>query len=129
MQKITALVTIENYQDKNQHIKARAVVNTKEKYLILPIEWMDKLGYLRKIRTDKYVFQNQRKELDEIFGPVSLKIEGFPEVSTEVLFLDMQPDDAGEYEPLLGYIPLEQANAAVDMKEHKLVALNYVDLK
>lgn len=43
-------------------------------------------------------------------------------------FIDMQPED-GSYEPLIGYIPLEQAQAAVDMLGHRLVKVSRVDLK
>jgi hypothetical protein len=34
--------------------------------------------------------------------------------------MDMLPED-GEYQPLVGYIVLEQSLAVVDMVEHKLV--------
>ena len=47
---------------------------------------------------------------------------------TEVVFLDMQPGD-GRYEPLIGYIPLEQSQALVDMTGHRLVHTLRVDLK
>ena len=40
----------------------------------------------------------------------------------------MQPED-GAYEPLIGYIPLEQAQAAVDLVGHRLVKVSRVDLK
>jgi len=40
----------------------------------------------------------------------------------------MHPE-AGAYEPLIGYIPLEQAQAAVDMLGHRLVKVSRVDLK
>jgi hypothetical protein len=63
-----------------------------------------------------------------VCGPVRLQIEGFRPVSTEVVFIDMRPRD-GEYEPLLGYIPLEQSQAAVDMLGHRLVKLKALDLK
>jgi hypothetical protein len=66
--------------------------------------------------------------LAAVCGPVQIQIEGFEPVSAEVLFLDMQPKEWG-YEPLLGYIVLEQSQAAVDMLGHRLVRLKYVDLK
>ena len=37
--------------------------------------------------------------------------------------------DEGEYEPLLGYVILEQAQAAVDMLGHRLVPVKYIDMK
>ena len=61
-------------------------------------------------------------------GPVRIQIEGFPMVFGEVLFVDMHPSD-GIYEPLLGYIPLEQSQAAVDMLGHRLIHAKRMDLK
>ena len=55
-------------------------------------------------------------------------MEGFAPVYGEVLFLDMQPAD-GIYEPLLGYIVLEQCQTAVDMLGLRLVHLKKTDLK
>ncbi len=40
----------------------------------------------------------------------------------------MEPAD-GIYEPLIGYIVLEQAQAAVDRLGHRLVHVRKVDLK
>ena len=52
----------------------------------------------------------------------------FDPVYGEVLFLDMRPAN-GRYEPLLGYIPLEQAQAAVDMLGLRLLHVKKSDLK
>ena len=41
----------------------------------------------------------------------------------------MHPDEDGEYEPLVGYIALEQSGAAVDMLGQRLVHVKRVDLK
>ena len=46
----------------------------------------------------------------------------------EVAFVEMKPAD-GEYEPLIGYIVLEQSQAAVDMLGHRLVKIKHMDLK
>jgi len=40
----------------------------------------------------------------------------------------MEAED-GRYEPLIGYITLEQARLVVDMVGHRLVRLPHVDLK
>ena len=45
----------------------------------------------------------------------------------EVLFVGMVPED-GIYEPLIGYIVLEQSAAAVDMLGNRLVHVNRMDL-
>lgn len=54
-------------------------------------------------------------------------------MNAEVLFLPMEPapDRYGNvrYEPLLGYIPLEQSQAAVDLMGHRLIKVPKVDLK
>ncbi len=59
---------------------------------------------------------------------MQIKIEGFRPVFTEVVFVEMKPAD-GQYEPLLGYIVLEQCQAAVDMLGHRLVHVKRLDLK
>ena len=48
--------------------------------------------------------------------------------SSEVLFLDMKPAN-GAYEPLIGYIVLEQCQAAIDMKGHRLIPGKAIDAK
>jgi len=40
----------------------------------------------------------------------------------------MKPAD-GEYEPLIGYITLEQSQAAVSMMGHRLTHVRYMDMK
>ena len=60
---------------------------------------------------------------------MEIRIDGFRPVSNEVVFVDMGSEDEGEYEPLLGYVILEQAQAAVDMLGHRLVPVKYIDMK
>lgn len=137
MGRLLAPITIQNLTDSKCAINVNAFVDTAAAYLTLPISWKSKLGNLRKFRTVQTQFAEpfaeQSKGTAEIYGPVSLKINGFDEISTEVLFrdldMDMPPDEKGNFEALLGYIPLEQSNAAVDMSIHKLVPVKYVDLK
>jgi len=57
-----------------------------------------------------------------------LQIEGFRPIYTEVLFIDMKPEN-GIYEPLIGYIALEQCQAGIDMLGHRLVHIKRMDLK
>jgi hypothetical protein len=64
----------------------------------------------------------------EVCGPVRIQIEGFRPIFNEVAFVDMMPAD-GEDEPLIGYIVLEQSQAAVDMLGHRLVPIKHLDLK
>ncbi len=64
----------------------------------------------------------------EIRGPVRIQLEGFRPIFNEVLFVEMNPED-GIYEPLIGYIVLEQSQAGVDMLGHRLVPIKHMDLK
>ena len=64
----------------------------------------------------------------KVCGPVRIQIEGFRAILNEVAFVEMKPD-RGEYEPLIGYIVLEQSLAGVDMISHRLVHLKHFDLK
>jgi len=71
---------------------------------------------------------DQKTVRGDVCGPVQVQIEGFDPVFNEVVFIDMQPTD-GSYEPLLGYIILEQSRATVDMLGHRLVQVKHMDLK
>ncbi|MEW6481886.1 MAG: hypothetical protein AB1397_02625 [bacterium] len=64
----------------------------------------------------------------KIYGPVEIQIEGFRKIYSEVVFVDMEPED-GFYEPLIGYIVLEQSQAAVDMLGDRLLHIKRMDLK
>ena len=63
-----------------------------------------------------------------VCGPALVRIEGFRPIHSEVLFVEMEPEE-GEYEPRLGYIPLEQCGAAVDPIGHRLLPVRYIDAK
>ena len=49
----------------------------------------------------------------------------FRPIFNEVLFVEMKPED-GIYEPLVGYIVLEQSQAGVDMLGHRLVPIKHM---
>ena len=70
----------------------------------------------------------QERIKGQVCGPIRIQIEGFRPIHTEVSFVDMQPQD-GEYEPLIGYLVLEQSQAAVDILGHRLVQVKHMDLK
>lgn len=128
MGRIVANVTIKNVIDVEHTISCDALVDTGAANMVLPTAWKDRLGNLNKIREIECETANQQLIKGEIFGPVEIKIEGFDPIYGEVLFLDMEPSD-GIYEPLIGYIILEQSQAAVDMLGHRLVHVKKVDLK
>ena len=87
-----------------------------------------RLGQLRVIREIDCETATQELVRAPVCGPVEIRVEGFDPVYGEVVLLDMNPAD-GTYEPLLGYIVLEQCQAAVDMLGLRLVHAKKTDLK
>ena len=128
MGRIVASVKIENPADPNARLRCDALVDTESSFLVLPSAWRDRLGKLDDIGRIQLETATQETVEGEVCGPVRIQIEGFRHIYNEVLFLDMKPEN-GEYEPLIGYVILEQSQAAVDMLGHRLVAVKRMDLK
>ncbi len=128
MGRIITRVRIENLLDSQKSIACDALVDTGAAHMTIPSAWKNKLGELPVTREIVAETATQESIKARVCGPVKIRIEGFEPVSGEVLFLDMHPKD-GRYEPLVGYIPLEQCQAAVDMLGHRLVHVKTVDLK
>ena len=83
---------------------------------------------MQKIRSVELETATQEIVTGDVYGPVRIQIEGFQPIFSEVLFVEMKPAD-GAYEPLIGYIILEQSQAGVDMLGHRLVPIKHMDLK
>ena len=128
MGRIIASVNISNPLDEAKMIRIDALVDTGASHMILPEAWRERLGDIEEIRTVELETATQKSEPGSVCGPVRLQIEGFKPIFTEVIFIKMEPEH-GEYEPLIGYIPLEQSQAAVDMLGHRLVYVKRLDLK
>ena len=128
MGRIIVQATIENGIDSTFRIRSDALVDTGAAYLTLPAAWRDRLGKLTRLDTVSVETATQAVVNGDIRGPVLLRMGDFRPILTEVLFIETEPSD-GHYEPLIGYIPLEQAQAAVDMAGHRLVKFSRVDLK
>ena len=128
MERIVASVKIENLSDPSARIRCDALVDTESSFLVLPSAWRDRLGKLDNIGKIQLETATQETVEGEVCGPVQIQIEGFRPIYNEVLFQDMKPEN-GEYEPLIGYVILEQSQAAVDMLGHRLVAVKRMDLK
>jgi len=128
MGRIVTPVLICNALDPTKEIRCDALVDTGAAGLVLPKAWKDRLGALPVARTVELETADQRVVPGEVCGPVKIQIEGFDAIFNEVIFMDMHVRDGG-YEPLLGYIILEQSQAAVDMVGHRLVLVKHVDLK
>ena len=128
MGRIVTSVTIANAIDSSMSLRCDGLVDTGTSHLTLPSAWKERLGPLEQIRTVEVMTATQEVFEAAICGPVRIEIEGFPPIFGEVLFVDMEPQD-GRYEPLIGYIILEQSQAAVDMLGHRLVHVKWLDLK
>ena len=128
MGRISVNVKIRNLLEENRRVTCDALVDTGAAYMVLPRAWKERLGNIITIREVECETATQTLVPGEVCGPVEIILEGFKPVFGEVLFLDMEPVD-GVYEPLVGYIVLEQAQAAVDMLGHRLVHVKKVDMK
>ena len=105
-----------------------ALVDAGASGLVLPAVWRDRLSPFAKSRKVKLETADQRVIDGEVCGPVEVQIEGFDPVFNEVTFVPSEPQDH-DYEPLLGYVLLEQSLAVVDMVSHRLRKLKAYDLK
>jgi predicted aspartyl protease len=128
MGRIVSSVKIENLNNSGKSLRCDALVDTGASYMILPSAWRDRLGDLEEIDTLELQTATQETAKGTICGPVRIQIEGFRAIYNEVCFVDMKPDE-GAYEPLIGYIVLEQSQAAVDMLGHRLIHVKRMDLK
>jgi len=128
MGRIVANVRIASLLEADKSLECDALVDTGAAHMILPKAWQTRLGNLRVIRQIDCETPTQELVRAPVCGPVEIRVEGFDPVYGEVLFLEMHPAD-GVYEPLLGYIVLEQCQAAVDMLGLRLVHVKKTDLK
>ena len=121
MGRIVAPVLIANALDPAREIRCEILVDTGTAGLVLPTAWRSRLGPPPTVRTVEMETADKRVVTGDVCGPVRIQIEGFDTIFNEVTF--------GEYEPLLGYIILEQSRAAVDPIGQRLVRVKYYDLK
>jgi predicted aspartyl protease len=126
--RISVKVRIRNLFEPNYVLACDALVDTGSAYKVLPRIWKDNLGNRSTVRHIECETATQQVVEAEVCGPLEIRLEGFKLIYGEVLFLDMEPED-GVYEPLVGYIVLEQAQAAVDMLGHRLIHARRSDLK
>lgn len=128
MGRIAASVKVSNLGDASQSLRCDSLVDTGSAFLVLPSAWRDRLGTLDAMEKVTVETATQDTVNGEICGPVRIEVEGFRPIHSDVLFLDMKPAN-GAYEPLLGYIVLEQCQAAVDPLGHRLIPGKPVDAK
>jgi predicted aspartyl protease len=123
MGRIGTHVWIRSLLDPGKGMECDALVDTGSAHLVLPRAWQERFGKLNVAREIECETATQDTVKGQVCGPVEIRLEGFDPVGGEVLFLDMQPQD-GIYEPLVGYIILEQSQAAVDMLGHRLIHIS-----
>jgi predicted aspartyl protease len=128
MGRIVASVWVGNQNDPSKKIRCDALVDTGASHVVLPTAWRDRLGDLEELTTLDFETAIGTPIRGVVCGPVRVQIEGFRPTFTEVAFVEMEPQD-GEYEPLIGYLALEQCGIAVDMLGHRLVPVKRLDLK
>jgi hypothetical protein len=128
MGRIISSVKIDSLSDPTKSLRCDALVDAGASYMILPRAWRDRLGALEEIEMVDLETATQEVARGTICGPVRIQIEGFRPIYNEVCFVDMKPED-GTYEPLIGYLVLEQSQAAVDMLGHRLIHVKRMDLK
>jgi len=129
MGRIVTQVKLTNFSDPKKDLAVSALVDTDAAYITLPNAWRKNLGDGEELGEIEVEMADRSTRKGFVCGPVRARIGEFRSIMAEVLFLDMEPDEDGEYEPLIGYIALEQAGAAVDMLGHRLVHVKRVDLK
>ena len=129
MERIVVQTEITNLFEEDKSIRCGMLVDTGAGALSLPSAWKERLGRFKRSETVELQLANQEVVRGEACWPVEVRIEGFRPVSNEVIFSDMESVGDHEYEPLLGYVILEQAQAAVDMLGHRLVPVRYIDMK
>ena len=128
MGRVTTSVTIESLSEPERRIRCDALVDTGTSLMVLPAAWRDRLGELDEIGTVGVQTATQEVIQGVICGPVRIQIEGFRRIYNEVLFVEMKPEE-GIYGPLVGYVILEQSQAAVDVIGHRLIHVRHLDLK
>ena len=127
MRRIVTSVIVENVPATHV-VRIDALVDTGAGYLTLPMAWKERFGAFALEEEVTLQTATQQVVGGTVCGPALVRIEGFRPVHGEVLFVDMEPEE-GEYEPLLGYIPLEQCGAAVDLIGHRLLPVRHIDAK
>lgn len=129
MGRIVTQMKLANFAEPTKTLAVNALVDTGAAYITLPNAWRPRLGEVESLGEIDVELADQTVRKATVCGPLRVRISEFRPIAAEVLFLDMEPDDEGEYEPLIGYIALEQAGAAVDMLGHRLIHIKRADLK
>lgn len=126
MGRIIAQTRVTNLLDGSKSVQCGMLVDTGAGALILPAAWKERLGEFPRTETVELLLANGEVVRSEACAPVEIEIEGFRPVVNEAVFVEAENENG---EPLLGYVILEQAQAAVDVLGHRLVPVRYIDMK
>jgi predicted aspartyl protease len=129
MGRIITQVKVTNVLDTDKTISLDGLVDIGATYLTLPMIWKERLGKLEQVDEVEFELANGERGKGEVCGPVRIAVANFRQTFGEVLFIEMPANEHGEYEPLVGYLPLEAIPVAVDMLGHRLIKISAVDLK
>ncbi len=128
MGRIVTSISVTNVADRTKTLRCDGLVDTGTTFLVLPAAWKERLGNPELIEEVEVETAAQETVVGQLCGPVEVQLEGFRRMHTDVLFVEMYPEN-GVYEPLVGYVVLEQSQAAVDMVGHRLMKVQKADLK
>ena len=128
MGRIVTTLDIQNVAEPGFKKKLDILVDTGASHVTLPSAWKAQFGAFQQEQEIELQTATQEKARGIVCGPVRIQVEGFRAIHGEIFFVDMTPAD-GNYEPLLGYIALEQCGAAVDLVGHRLLPVRHMDLK
>lgn len=127
MGRIVAQTKVTNPFDGGKFLQCGMLVDTGASALILPAAWKEKLGDFLRSEAVELLQANGEIVRGEACAPVEIEIEGFRPICNEAMFVEGMAEQ--DVEPLLGYVILEQAQAAVDMLGHRLVPVRCIDMK
>lgn len=120
MGKIIVSVTVSSINNSENPVAFDGLIDTGATFLTLPLVWKERFDGLEKLDDVEMEMATGEVRTGEICGPVEIKIANFRRIYGEVLFMEMQADRDGNYEPLIGYLPLEAIPVGVDMLNHRL---------
>lgn len=121
MDQIFQKVRVSQYGGGGGSIDFRALIDTGASHLTLPRAWKEKFPGVGTLQTRKVELASGELVEAEICGPLAAEIGDCRPIGTEVMFIDMTPDANGEYEPLIGYLPLQSIPVVIDLEHDELV--------
>ncbi len=120
MGKIITDVTVSSLAETEYKISFDALVDTGATFLTLLKDWKSRLGELETLEEVELELASGEVMQGEICAPVRVNIGNFRQIIGEVLFIEMEAEAQGNFEPLIGYLPLEAIPVGVDMLNHRL---------